>query len=102
MKDDFDCPAASCYECEFHRSQEWCAKALPNYKGHIELEKIRMEGFWEALNWAEEHYKWMEDHWEQLDSYTVLVIKVLEECYADGRAPTAEEIAKIDNFWSED
>ena len=97
---ELECPAEDCKDCEFNRYQSWCARALPDYKGHTELEKIRMEGFWEAINWCEEHYKWMEDHWEKLDDYTGLVIKILEECYADRRAPTAEEITKVDNFWN--
>ena len=96
------CPVDDCENCEFNRTQSWCARALPEYKGHTELEKIRMEGFWEAVDWCEEHYKWMEEHWDKLDGYSGLVIKILEECYADGRAPSAEEMTKVDNFWNED
>ena len=99
--EELNCPVDNCEDCEFHRSQSWCAQALPDYKGYTELEKIRMEGFWEALNWAEEHYKWMEEYWEQLDDYTALVTKILQECYTDGRPPTAEEVAKIYNYWSD-
>lgn len=102
MYGDFNCLADDCDECEFNRSQSWCARALPDYKGDTELEKIRMEGFWEAVDWCEKHYKWMEEHWEKLDAYTALVIKILEECYADGRAPSAEEMTEVDNFWNED
>ena len=43
--EELNCPVDSCEDCEFNRSQSWCARALPDYKGHTELEKIRMEGF---------------------------------------------------------
>ena len=99
---DCDCPVEDCESCEFNRSQSWCAQALPEYKGHTELEKIRMEGFWEAIDWCEKHYKWMEDHWDKLDAYTVLVTKILEECYANGRAPTEEDMFMIDTFWDDE
>ena len=98
--EELNCPVDNCEDCEFNRSQSWCARALPDYKGHTELEKIRMEGFWEAIDWCEEHYKWMEEHWEQLDAYTGLVIKILEECYADGRPPTEADMFMIDTFWN--
>ena len=98
--EEVNCPVDNCEDCEFNRSQSWCARALPDYKGHTELEKIRMEGFWEAIDWCEEHYKWMEEHWEQLDAYTGLVIKILEECYADGRPPTEADMFMIDTFWN--
>ena len=54
--EEVNCPVDNCEDCEFNRSQSWCARALPDYKGHTELEKIRMEGFWEAIDWCEEHY----------------------------------------------
>jgi hypothetical protein len=98
--EEVNCPVDNCEDCEFNRSQSWCARALPDYKGHTELEKIRMEGFWEAIDWCEEHYKWMEEHWEQLDAYTGLIIKILEECYTDGRAPTEADMFMIDTFWN--
>lgn len=43
--EEVNCPVDDCEECKFNRSQSWCAQALPEYKGHTELEKIRMEGF---------------------------------------------------------
>lgn len=94
-----DCPVDNCEECEFHRTQSWCAQALPDHKGDNELEKIRMEGFWEALNWAEEHYRWMEEHYDKHNDYIVLMEKLLDSCYADQRCPTAEEMTRVDNFW---
>ena len=99
--EEVNCPVDDCENCEFHRSESWCAQALPDYKGYTELEKIRMEGFWEALNWAEENYKWMEDHYDKHNDYIVAMEKLIELCYADGRPPTAEEMAEIDNYWNE-
>ena len=98
---DFDCPVDDCEGCDFHRTESWCSMALPRYDGPSELYKMRMEGFWEALNWAEEHYKWLEEHYEKYNDYVVLVEKILDDCYADGRSPTAEEIAKVDNYWND-
>ena len=98
--EEVNCPVDNCEDCEFNRSQSWCAQALPDYKGHTELEKIRMEGFWEALDWAEEHYKWMEDHYDKTNDYIVVMEKLINLCYADGRPPTAEEVAEIDNYWN--
>lgn len=91
-----------CENCKFHRSQSWCAKALPDYKGYTDLEKIRMEGFWEALDWAEEHYKWMEDHYDKTNDYIVAMEKLIDLCYVDERAPTEKEVTIIDNFWNGD
>ena len=42
------------------------------------------------------------NHWEKLDDYTGLVIKILEECYADGRPPTEADMFMIDTFWNGD
>ena len=76
---DFDCPCEDCENCEFNRSQSWCARALPDYKGHTELEKIRMEGFWEAIDWCEEHYKWMEELLEEYAAEIDRLEKEIEE-----------------------
>lgn len=62
MKDDFDCPVENCEDCEFNRTESWCAIALPiNKDGCDENYRIYMEGFWEALEWCENHYKAMEE-----------------------------------------
>ena len=98
--EEVNCPVEHCEDCEFHRTESWCAKAIPDYKGYTDLEKIRMEGFWEALNWAEEHYKWMEDHYDKYNNYIAVIEKLIDLCYADGRPPTAEEVADIDNYWN--
>ena len=62
MKDDFDCPVVDCDECEFNRTESWCAKAIPiNNDVYDEKYRIYMEGFWEAVEWCENHYKAMEE-----------------------------------------
>ena len=96
-----DCPTDNCDECGYQRMESWCSRALPQYNGPDEKHKIYMEGFWEALDWAEEHYKWLEEHYEKNNDYVALMAKLLDECYADGRSPTAEEIMKIDNYWND-
>lgn len=100
--EEVNCPVEDCKDCDFNRSVSWCAKAIPMHKEIDDVYKARMEGFWDGYDWCEEHYKWMEEHWEQLDAYTGLVIKILEECYADGRAPSADEMTEVDNFWNGD
>lgn len=99
---DFECPVEDCKDCEFNRSQSWCARALPEYKGHAELEKIRMEGFWEAVDWCEEHYKWMEEHWKKLDDYIIELETILTSCYNEKRIPTEADMFMVDSFWNED
>ena len=34
--EEVNCPVDNCEDCEFNRSQSWCARALPDYKGHTE------------------------------------------------------------------
>ena len=63
---------------------------------------IDMEGFWEAMTYAEEHYKVMENFYDNTNDYIIALEKLIDLCYADGRAPTAEEVAIIDNFWNGD
>ena len=94
--EELNCPVDNCEDCEFNRSQSWCARALPDYKGHTELEKIRMEGFWEAMDCCKEHYKWMEDHYDKMNDYIIAMEKLIGLCYVDERPPTAEEVAEID------
>ena len=98
--DIIDCPVDDCVDCEHHRVESWCAKAIPlNKTVYDDKYRSYMEGFWEALDWAEEHYKWLEEHYEKNNDYVVLMAKLLDECYADERSPTAEEITEIDNYW---
>lgn len=106
---DFECPVEDCKDCEFNRIQSWCARALPDHKGDTELQKIRMEGFWEAIDWCEEHYKWMEELLEEcaaendrLEKEIKELVRLLEECYTDGRAPTEADMFVVDSFWNED
>ena len=97
-----DCEFDDCELCPHHRSQEWCALAIPINKSVNDLSyRQYMEGFWEALDWCEDHYKWMEDHWNQLDAYTVLVSKILEDCYNEKRIPTEADMFMIDSFWED-
>ena len=98
---DFNCPTKDCEECEFYRSESWCAPAIPvNKSVYDEKHRIYMEGFWEANDWCEEHYRIIEETLEKTESYANTLEMILNLCYADGRAPTAEEVAKIDNFWN--
>lgn len=97
-----DCEFDDCELCPHHRSEEWCALAIPINKSVNDLSyRQYMEGFWEALDWCEDHYKWMEDHWEQLDAYTSLVSKILEDCYNEKRIPTEADMFMIDSFWED-
>lgn len=100
--DKWDCPAEGCEECEFHRSVSWCAQAIPKPQEINDAYKAHMEGFWEAMTYAEEHYKVMENFYDNTNDYIVALEKLIDLCYADGRAPTAEEVAIIDNFWNGD
>ena len=103
MRGDFDCPADGCENCEFHRTESWCAKAIPiNKNVYDEKYRAYMEGFWEAIEWCEEHYRIADETLEQSDRYIVKLETVLSFCYADGRPPTAEEMAEIDNYWNGD
>lgn len=101
--DIIDCPADDCIGCEHHRVESWCAKAIPlNKTVYDDKYRSYMEGFWEALDWAEEHYKWLQDHYEKYNDYLVLVENILNDCYANKRAPTAEEMITFWNNWGED
>ena len=56
-EEEMECWREVCDECEHHRSQSWCALAIPGKSKVDENYKIRMEGFWEGLNFAESEYK---------------------------------------------
>ena len=45
-----------CEDCEYHRTESWCALAIPNKQKIDEAYKIRMEGFWEGVHAAENEY----------------------------------------------
>ena len=99
--EDWDCSPEGCEKCEFHRTESWCAKAIPiNQSVYDEKYRAYMEGFWEALDWAEEHYQWLENHYEKHNDYIAVMEKLIDLCYSDGRPPTAEEVAEIDNYWN--
>ena len=96
----WNCPSKDCEECEFHRTESWCAKAIPiNKNVYDEKYRAYMEGFWEALDWAEEHYQWLEKHYEKHNDYIAVLEKLIELCYADDRAPTTEEMTQVNSYW---
>ena len=98
-----NCPVDSCDECEFHRSESWCAQAIPMNKSvYDDKYRIYMEGFWEALDWCEDHYKVIEEFYYKTNDYIIAMEELINLCYADGRPPTAKEVATIDNFWNGD
>lgn len=99
--EDWDCSPEGCEKCDFHRTESWCAQAIPvNKNVYDEKYRAYMEGFWEALDWAEEHYQWLEKHYEKHNDYIAVMEKLIDLCYADGRPPTAEEVAEMDNYWN--
>ena len=61
--EDFECPVENCEECDYHRSQSWCARAIPINKddGPTMAHKIYMEGFWEAFEFAYQEYQILEE-----------------------------------------
>lgn len=63
---NFECPVNDCEQCEYHRTESWCAQAIPEHKGPSKEYKIYMEGFWDAINWCEQHYKDLEEYLEEL------------------------------------
>ena len=96
-----NCPVECCEECEFYRTVSWCARAIPiNKNVYDEKYRAYMEGFWEALDWAEEHYKSIEEFYDKINNYIAAMEKLIDLWYADGRPPTAEEMAEIDNYWN--
>ena len=101
--EEVNCPVEHCKDCEFHRTESWCAQAIPiNQSVYDEKYRAYMEGFWEALDWAEEHYKSMEEFYDKINNYIASMEKLIDLWYADGRPPTAEEVAEIDNYWNGD
>ena len=98
---EWDCSPEGCEKCEFHRTESWCAKAIPiNQSVYDEKYRAYMEGFWEALNWAEEHYQWLEEDYEKHNDYIVAMEKLIDLCYSDGRPPTEADMFMIDTFWN--
>ena len=55
------CPAdVECEECEFHRSETWCAQQYPKPRIVNDKYKHYMEGFWKGFNAAQEEYELLE------------------------------------------
>ena len=59
--------SVECDECQFHRSTSWCALAIPHHKPVDELYKVRMEGFWEGIHYAEDEYNSLMEIIEEYD-----------------------------------
>ena len=95
-----DCPAERCEDCDFYRAVTWCAQAIPKPREIDDIYKAHMEGFWEALRYAEDEYRLMVEFYDTSNDYVALLEKIIETCYADDRAPTAEEVAKVENYWN--
>ena len=100
--EEINCPVDNCEDCEFHRTESWCAQAIPNPQEINDIYKAHMEGFWEALRYAEDEYRLMTEFYDTTNDYIVLLEKIIETCYADDRAPTAEEVGKVDSYWNGD
>ena len=101
--EEVNCPVEHCEDCDFRRTESWCAKAIPiNKNVYDEKYRAYMEGFWEALDWAEEHYQRLKDHYDKTNDYIVVMEKLIDLCYADGRPPTEADMFMIDTFWNGD
>ena len=94
-----NCPAERCEDCDFYRAATWCAQAIPKPREINDIYKAHMEGFWEALHYAEDEYRLMKEFYDVANDYIAVLEKIIETCHADDRAPTAEEVAEIDNYW---
>ena len=66
-----ECPVDECEKCEHYRTESWCARAIPDRPPLSDLYKSYMEGFWDALDWCEEHYKELEFILEEIDQKIV-------------------------------
>ena len=98
--EEVNCPVEHCEDCEFHRSTSWCAQAVPKPQEINDIYKAHMEGFWEALRYAEDEYRFMVEFYDTSNDYIAVLEKLIETCYADDRPPTAEEVAQVDNYWN--
>lgn len=98
--EEVNCPVDNCEDCEFHRTESWCAQAIPRPQEINDVYKAHMEGFWEALHYAENEYELMQHFYNISNDYIATLEKIIETCYADDRAPTAEEVAKVDSYWN--
>lgn len=97
-----DCEFDDCELCPHHRSEEWCALAIPiNKSVNNPSYRQYMEGFWEALDWCKDHYKELEKWYWDNNDYTVLLEQIITKTFAENRAPTKEEIDTFKNFWED-
>ena len=95
-----ECPVDECEKCEHYRTESWCARAIPDRPPLSDLYKSYMEGFWEALDWCEEHYKAIEEIIEEVDQ------KIVDGIYVEvihcGDCALSQEIYDFDNLLSKD
>ena len=97
---DFECPVDRCEDCDFHRTESWCAQAIPIREELDDVYKANMEGFWDGFESAKKHYEWLEEHYNQHNDYIVELEKIVQNCYDKHRSPTDEEMDMIINYWS--
>lgn len=95
-----NCPAGLCEDCDFYRAVTWCAQAISKPREINDIYKAHMEGFWEALHYAENQYELMQHFYETSNDYIAVLEKIIEVCYADDRPPTAEEVAQVESYWN--
>jgi hypothetical protein len=98
--EEVNCPVDDCENCEFHRTESWCAQAIPKPPEINDIYKAHMEGFWEALRYAEDEYRLMVEFYDTTNDYIAVLEKLIELCYADDRPPTAEEVAQVESYWN--
>lgn len=83
--EEVNCPVEDCENCEFNRTESWCAKAIPvNNNVYDEKYRIYMEGFWEAIDWCEDYYQAME---ELLEEYAAEIDRLEKEIEEFTRLP---------------
>lgn len=96
---EVECPVDSCEECEFHRTESWCAQAIPIREELDDIYKANMEGFWDGFESARKHYKWLEERYDETNDYIVALEKIIQNCYNERRGPTNEEADILTNYW---
>ena len=97
---DFDCPVDDCDECDFHRTESWCAQAIPIKEELDDIYKANMEGFWDGFEASKKHYQWLEEYYDKTNDYIVILEKIVQNCYNERREPTDEEAGILISYWS--
>ncbi len=96
---DFECPVDNCDECDFLRIEKWCAQAIPIREELDDIYKANMEGFWSGLRSAEEQYKWLQENYEELNDYVVMLEQMIENSYELKTPISEEDYKKIIVYW---